>query len=86
MAEPQTKEGELTAAELATYGIKPKQPEGPKLVKAPEPETLGQAPAFSEPVPLFSESEIGAFRSQWSKVQTGFVDDPPAPSKTRTSW
>ena len=27
-------------------------------------------------MPLFSESEIGHFRSQWSKVQTGFVDEP----------
>jgi hypothetical protein len=27
-------------------------------------------------MPLFSESEMAAFRSQWSKVQTGFVDDP----------
>jgi hypothetical protein len=30
MAELQTKEGELTPAELATYGIEPKQPDGPK--------------------------------------------------------
>jgi hypothetical protein len=27
-------------------------------------------------MPLFSESEMGDFRSQWSKVQTGFVDEP----------
>ncbi len=76
MAELKRKEGELTTAELASYGVPPKQPEGPKLVKAPGPETLGQAPAVSEPVPLFSESEMGDFRSQWSKVQTGFVDEP----------
>ena len=76
MAELKRKEGELTTAELAGYGVPPKQPEGPKLVKAPEQETLGQAPAVSEPVPLFSESEMGDFRSQWSKVQTGFVDEP----------
>jgi hypothetical protein len=25
---------------------------------------------------LFSESEMGDFRSQWSKLQTGFVDEP----------
>jgi hypothetical protein len=48
-----TKEGELTTAELASYGISPKQPEGPKLVKGHEPETLDEAAAaaVSEPMP-----------------------------------
>jgi hypothetical protein len=27
-------------------------------------------------MPLFSDSERGDFRSHWSKVQTGFVDEP----------
>jgi len=27
-------------------------------------------------MPLFSEPEMGDFRSQWSKLQTGFVDEP----------
>jgi hypothetical protein len=30
----------------------------------------------SEPMPLFSESEMEDFRSQWSSLQTGFVDEP----------
>jgi hypothetical protein len=76
MAELKRKEEELTTAELASYGIPEKQPEGPKLVKGPEPETLDKAAAVSEPMPLFTESEMGDFRSQWSKVQTGFVDEP----------
>ncbi len=80
MAELKTKEGELTTADLASYGIPPEQTEGPKLVKAlvkgQEPETLDRAAAVSEPMPLFSESEMGEFRSQWSNLQTGFVDEP----------
>lgn len=76
MAEQKRKEEDLTTAELASYGIPEKQPEGPKLVKSPEPETLDKAAAVSEPMPLFSESEMEYFRSQWSKVQTGFVDEP----------
>ena len=76
MAELKRKEEELTKAELASYGIPEKQPEGPKLVKSPEPETLDKAAAVAEPMPLFTESEMGDFRSQWSKVQTGFVDEP----------
>jgi hypothetical protein len=76
MAEPKRKEEELMTADLASTDISPKQPEGPKLVKVQEPATLDKVAAISEPMPLFSESELGDFRSQWSKIQTGFVDEP----------
>ena len=76
MAELKTKEEELTTAERANYGVAQKQPEGPKLVKGQEPETLDRAADVSGPMPLFSKSEMGDFRSQWSKIQTGFVDEP----------
>jgi hypothetical protein len=77
MAELKKKEeAELTTAELASYGIAQKQPDGPKLVTGQELETLDRAPAVPEPMPLFSQSEMGDFRSQWSKIQTGFVDEP----------
>jgi hypothetical protein len=72
MGELKTKEGELTTAELASYGIPAKEPEGPKLVKGQEPEARDRGSAASEPMPLFSEPEMADFRSQWSKVQTGF--------------
>jgi hypothetical protein len=39
MAQPKRQEGPLTAAALATYGIPPKPPEGPKLVKVKEQAT-----------------------------------------------
>jgi hypothetical protein len=76
MAELKTKDEEVTTADLATYGIPSKQFEGPKLVKGQEPETLDKTVAASQPMPLFSESGMGDFRSQWSKVQIGFVDEP----------
>ena len=76
MAEPQMQAHDLTTADLASHGIAQKQPDGPKLVKVEEPEALDKAAAVSKPMPLFSESETGDFRSQWSKVQTGFVDEP----------
>src|ERR1700720_3364121 len=76
MAEPKRIDEELQTAEVAGYGIPPKQPDGPKLGRVQEPETLDRAAGFSEPMPLFSESEMGEFRSQWSKIQTGFVDEP----------
>jgi hypothetical protein len=76
MAELRRIDEEFPAAGLATYGIPPKQPEGPKLVKGQEAETLDREAAVSEPMALFSEPEMGDFRSQWSKLQTGFVDEP----------
>jgi hypothetical protein len=39
MAELKMKEEELTTSELASYGIPPKQPDGPRLVKSQESET-----------------------------------------------
>jgi hypothetical protein len=76
MAELKRKEEELTTAELASYGIPQKQPDRPKLVTGQGPETLDRPPVVPEPIPLFSESEMGDFRSQRSKIQTGFVDEP----------
>jgi hypothetical protein len=76
MAELKRVEEEFPKAELARNANLSKQPEGPKLVKGQEPETLDKAVAASEPMPLFSESEMGDFRSQWSKIQTAFVDAP----------
>ena len=76
MGELMTKEEELAKAETAGYDILPKQSDGPKLVKGQELEALDKAAAVSEPVPLFSEPEMKDFRSQWSNLQTGFVDEP----------
>jgi hypothetical protein len=61
MAELKTREEDVITADLAS--IPQKQPEGPKLVKGQEPETLDRAAAVSEPMPLFSESEMGDFPS-----------------------
>ena len=76
MAELKRIEEELPSSELASDDIPARQPEGPKLVKAPQPETLDKGAAVSEPMPLFSESEMGDFRSQWGHIQTGLVDEP----------
>ena len=74
MAELMAKDEDVITADLAS--IPPERLDGPKLVKDQEPETLARAVAVSEPTPLFTESEMGDFRAQWSKVQTGFVDEP----------
>jgi hypothetical protein len=71
-----TKEAELTTADLASHGVAQMQGDGPKLVKVQERETLDKAAEVSAPMPLFSESEMEDFRSKWSTLQTGFVDEP----------
>jgi hypothetical protein len=76
MAELKIRDGDFTMPDLASYGVAQKQPGGPQMVKGQEPKTLERAAAVSEPMPLFSESEMANFRSQWSTVQTGFVDEP----------
>jgi hypothetical protein len=76
MAELKRMDEEFPTAEVAGDGNPPSQPQGPKLVKGQEPEALGRGAEVSERMPLFSESEMGDFRTQWSKVQTGFVDEP----------
>ncbi|MDT8066585.1 MAG: hypothetical protein ROO76_00305 [Terriglobia bacterium] len=75
MGELKTLDGELPTADLAKTGAS-KQLEGPRLVKGHESEPLDPAAAASESIPLFSESEMGEFRSQWIKIQTSFVDEP----------
>jgi hypothetical protein len=77
MAELQTSAHELTTADLAGPLDTQRPPDVPKLVKGQQPETVEKAAASaSKPTPLFSESEMREFRSRWSDIQTGFVDEP----------
>jgi hypothetical protein len=76
VAELKRIEEELPTARLASDNIPAKQPEGPKLVKGQEPKPLDRAAEISHSMPLFAEPEMVDFRSQWSKLQTGFVDEP----------
>jgi len=66
MTEPQVQVQELTTADLAGRVDAQRQPDGPMLVKGQQRETP----------PLFTDSEMGEFRSRWTHVQTGFVDEP----------
>jgi hypothetical protein len=76
MAELKIRGGDFTMADPARHGVAQKQPDGTQMVKGQEPRAPERADGVSEPVPLFSESEMADFRSQWSTVQTGFVDEP----------
>ena len=67
-------DGELTTADFAKNDAQTHL-EGPGLVKGHEQEAVDRAATSSESVPLFSESEMADFRSQWIKIQTCFVDE-----------
>jgi hypothetical protein len=76
MAGLKAKGERLTEADLASFGISPKQPDGSEVMQVQKPETLNCATAVLEPMPLFSELDMTDLRSQWSNIQIGFVDEP----------
>ena len=75
MDELTTIERPLATAALVSNGV-PGQPKVMKLMNDREPETREKTVAVSKPMSLFSELEMGEFRSLWSTIQTGFVDEP----------
>jgi len=75
MQELKTIDEELTTADVANNGA-PKPLDEFRLVKGNESEALDRTAETPESIPLFSESEMGDFRSQWIKIQTSFVDEP----------
>ena len=75
MNELKTIEGEVTTADLVSNPAT-KPPNGLNLMKGQRPETPDRAVTISPPIPLFSVTQMGEFRSQWSAIQTGFVDEP----------
>jgi hypothetical protein len=75
MDELKIMDGDFATAYLAKNGAQTHL-EGPRLVRGHEQEAVDGAAMPSESVPLFSESEMGEFRSQWIKIQTCFVDEP----------
>ena len=75
MVEPGTTAHELTTTDLAGQAETPRPPDRPKLVDGHGRDTLDKT-AASLPTSLFAESEMGDFRSRWSTIQAGFVDEP----------
>lgn len=78
-----TKDRALTTADLAGAGSSLDVPEfpGPPLrreyVEEPRPRVAGPSggPA-TESTPLFASDETEHLRSDWSEIQTAFVDEP----------
>jgi hypothetical protein len=69
MAEPQQEHMNLRRPTLRTRPLRKGSLKAPKVVKGQQLETLDNT-AVAEATPLFSELEMGEFRSRWSNVQT----------------
>jgi hypothetical protein len=80
-----TKEEDLATADLASYGITQKQPDGPTLVKSQDPKTLDRAAAVSDPMPLFSELDMGDFRRSGAGCRLVSWTSRAGRSKAQTS-
>jgi hypothetical protein len=44
-------------------------------IDRPHPDAVGPQ-SVEETAPLFGEEELGGYRTRWSAIQTGFVDEP----------
>jgi len=76
MAELTTKKGYMVTAKVSSIDIAAKPHDGLRLVKGPEPRTPDRENArISEPLLIFSESEMADIRSRWISLEKGFLDD-----------
>ena len=65
MARLKRKEGKLTAADLSSYGILPKQPDESKTVKSQESETLNGAAERSDSLLWESKANAEAYNTKY---------------------
>jgi hypothetical protein len=87
MAEPLRKDEELTTADLAGRNARPELVRDSRTQEkgdyadtwdpSAENGNAGRDRAdINQPTPLFAENEVGDYRSRWSNIQAGFVDEP----------
>jgi hypothetical protein len=86
MAELKRIDEEFRAAELATYGIPPKQLEGPKLVKGQEAETLDKGAAVSKLMALFRKRRWEISDRSGASYRPDSWTSHAGLSKAQTSW
>lgn len=86
MAELKRIEEEFPTAELARDGNPAKQPEGPKLVKGQEPETLGRRAEVSSACPCFLNLRWEISDRSGARYRLVSWTNPAGRSKKQTSW
>jgi hypothetical protein len=81
MSEPRP-DGGLSTADIAGRGTGPKPEDRPTPATSDTGPATGATASVAEPragadaTPLFPSGDAEGFRSRWSEIQTGFVDDP----------
>jgi hypothetical protein len=76
MAEPLRKDEELTTADLVGRNPKPELVRDDRVSREQGSYADKHETNIDQPAPLFAENEVGDYRSRWSNIQTGFVDEP----------
>jgi hypothetical protein len=78
-----TEEQRLSTSDIAAAGDQRTDPTrdrpAPDRIEHTAQQRPGDAPSQTvdePPVPLFSEEEHAGYRTRWSGIQTGFVDEP----------
>ncbi len=67
-------ERKISTRDIAAAMDRPEQPAAERPVPA-RPDAPGSV-AEDTPAPLFGDEELGGYRTRWSGIQTGFVDEP----------
>lgn len=76
MAEPLRKDEELTTADLVGKNPKPELVRDDRVNREQGSYADNRDTNIDQPAPLFAENEVGDYRSRWSNIQAGFVDEP----------
>jgi hypothetical protein len=76
MAEPLRKDEELTTADLVGRNPKPELVRDDRLNREQGSYADNRDTNIDQPAALFAENEVGDYRSRWSNIQAGFVDEP----------
>ena len=70
-----SEERKISTSDIAAAMDRRDQPVAER-VEARRPDAPGAHLADDAPAPLFADDELGGYRTRWSGIQTGFVDEP----------
>ena len=68
-------ERKLSTRDIAAAMDRREQPDAERTEPG-RPDAAGTGLADDAPTPLFADDELAGYRTRWSGIQTGFVDEP----------
>jgi hypothetical protein len=70
-----TEDRHLSTSDIAAAAERDQRP-ADRVAEAAPREDVSREYAGDRPSPLFAEDEAAGYRTRWSGIQTGFVDEP----------